>query len=426
MSSPKDFEPHNTSPFTKLPNGEWIQIGQVAEYMRKSGEAEITTAPLISGDIVMMYQPEVKFINFQIESAEINDLGISGGSCPAPRLIGKLSGDIPDDLNNNNQVVFAGSGFGGSMRQPGLIATGRIPYFFVPGEGEIRGNLIQNFDILRKNEEGKYKVVEPTQLDADSKKEIAVHAKRLEKITQLMQVLGFDKLDFMDGTKSWPTLNLRSINEEFTEEDWPLVYEDEQYKAQYVAGMAMGNQLAIFDKKSNMWVEFKYFNYQNDDVLQIGVADITNAETTWLIEGMEDYTFTDQILNYVTSESTIHASGVPIITFSTSGRYGINAVNYHLGDKQRKELEETLGAELKLSPTPMSVMPDIQIWPGNEIRIAGSFLDNFENDHPGSKQRIASSVEYDGSKLQLMNRDIILPNPDQMIDSFLEYFRNRK
>ena len=42
-----------------------------------------------------------------------------------------------------------------------------------------------------------------------------------------------------------------------------MIYEDERYKAQYVAGMAMGNQLAVFDKEKRQWMEFKYFNYNN-------------------------------------------------------------------------------------------------------------------------------------------------------------------
>ncbi len=384
-------------------NGEEVNIFDLVERNRRNMETEMGFGLLKAGDIITFQSSDESgpsnFL-FDVKDAKWDTLGISGSHCPAPQLIGTLRGpNLPDEVNDQ-EVVFTGSGFGGSIRQVDTLATGQAPYFWIPGRGEYRGPIVDFFQLFRRDQEGNLQPIEPNQLDAEKKGKTVKHQERLAKAEQLMKMFGFTQFDIREGRK-------------LLDQDY-LEYEDNRYLAQYSAEMAMGNSLVIFDKQTGQWMELKYYNFKNDDFLQIAFADLSGHK-------LEDVFI---LANYILSESSIHASREAITTYASSGRYGIEGVNYKPSDK---DAAEVLGIPPWGNRNYVLFSPDIQVWPDGRIETPVN-SSNFraEDEHPGLLERVKNSIsatksDDDTVLLNLNGKNVQLKNPDIEIDKIAQH-----
>src|SRR3989344_3553402 len=139
MAEPRDNGVPGSGAYARHSSGELMEISALLSRNRREGEAEMTIAHLRTGDVLAMSQAHGKRLLFSIEEAQWDDLGVSGNFSPTPTLAGTLEGDdLPNEVKDR-KAFFGGSGFGGSMRQVGVIATGRTPFFRIQGVGEFRG-----------------------------------------------------------------------------------------------------------------------------------------------------------------------------------------------------------------------------------------------------------------------------------------------
>ncbi len=416
MSEPgEQSSPSPEVGYTRLPNGEWIGIFELME-RQKTTEAELNTAVLKPGDLLAGQYPKdedtLGGFFFKVESTKWNHLGIEGNFSPSPRIMGRLQGpDLPPEVSGK-EAEFSGSGWGGPMFQAGIIGTGRAPYFFLE-DGQYRAPIISNFKIFRKDEKGELQPLEPNQLDAEIRKRIEKHHDRVTHVEELMKLFGFTRFDFRDSTKTSHDYRQTPIDEPLPpRNDLDLQFEDERYKAQYVAGMAMGNQLAILDKDINLWMEYKYYNFNNEDILQVAFADLSSHDL-------------NEVFNFgeIVYESRIHGTDEAITTFTTSGRYGIDAANYKPSEREAAEILDIPGIDGSIySPT-----PDIQLLPDGEVNIPLVYpFNGLETEHPGLNQRIKEAVKFsvraDGSlSLTLNSKEIPLIDPDAQLNSLIAH-----
>lgn len=418
--------------FTRLPNGELIGIFEMMDRELLRGEVQMNTALLKPDDLIAIQYPKEDQTNggfmFKVAKAEWGDLGMGGGHSPKPTLVGRLQGaDLPEEVNGK-EATFSGSGFGGPMRQPGVLVTGRSPYFSLD-EGQFRAPNITNFKIFRKDENNELRVIDQDQLDAEVRKESEKHRQRLAQVEELMELFGFRGYDCKNSQIASHDYRQVPMGEELEPQiptdrvpEWQLVYEDDRYISQYKAEMAMDNQLAVFDKTTGKWMGFKYYNYNDEEMLQIAVVDLSGHEDLSKV-----YDSTRLIEDRMPYESQIHATGRAITTFTSSGRYGIDAINYMPGDTEVDDILKQLNVNKLQIPR-----PNIQILPGNEIRVATyARSDWMEQNHPGLLERIKNGVTVDSSPegtitLGLNGNTIKLDNPDGELATIAQYMRQAK
>ncbi len=394
-------QPKKLEVYTRLPDGSVVNIFDLMEQHKRNLETEMGTGSLRAGDLIAFQYPNEQGTTnemvFDVKSSEWTDLGMSGNFAPHPTLVGRLDGpNLPSEVTDND-VTFIGSGFGGSMVSPAILATGRSPYFHVAG-GEYRAPYVDYFEIFRKDEQGNLQPLDLNQLDTEARGKTAKHDERVAKAEQLMEKFGF-KFDFREGSKST---------------DDYFGYEDERYIAEFRSGMAMGNQLVIYDKQLGQWMEMKYYNSKNDDFLQVAFANISPNQIK------------DEFCS-MTDESGVHRSRVSITTFASSGRYGIEAINYKASDD---ETAKTLQIP-KWIPDNVA-NPNIQIWPDGQIEVPEDYpIIVVEKQNPGTIEKIKNSVRAttstdDVTTLNLNGKNVQLKNPDVEIDRVVQHMSANK
>lgn len=389
--------------FIYLPTGQKVNLDDRLGEQRTNMEARMPASILRKGDLLAITytapdNSRGKFL-FTVSSSEWGNLGV--GNKPHASVQGRLLGDLPEDTLGE-EAYFAGSGFGGAMRQGEVIETGCHLYFSFGRRGDFFTPPIDYFEISRPGSTGEMRLVEPNELDAELRGKVTNHQRRLEQSERLIRFLGFDRFDFRNGQIHVPL------------EDVPF-FEDGAYRAQYYAGRGAGNHMTILDKGTRQVMMLKYFNSSQDDFLQIGFADLSGLD-------LREVFMSDNIV----FEDGIHRSGRAMTTYTSSGRYGVDAVNYHVSRKQaRKNLKipTTSGDETTLQP-------DIQIWPENKIKIAGSYeRSKLEETHPSLLPQLESSISaltsHDGVIILNLNGEKVrLKDPDAEIAKKVQHFTN--
>lgn len=371
-------------------DGRVVTLSQQLE--QDKGEAEISSVGLRPGDqLAFLYHRDGqdRRFTFDITSAEWVHMGVEGYLPPGPQVLGRLYGidDLAPEVEGQ-EVVFGGTGWGGSMWQSRVIRTGGPIVFQLLDEREFHSPPIRTFDIFQSGLDGAYRPCSPNQMDNRSGLNIPQHNARLLKAEELMVKFGFKPLDIKDG----------SPRQEPTTE----YYFDGRFIANYEAGGARGNQLAVLDRDTGLWFEIKFFNFRGDDILQLAFADLfaQNLKETFLTGRLAE-------------ESGVHISRVPITTYTTSGRYGIEVTNYKMGGTDAKQIYA------------VGYPPDIQFWPNGSVKVAQTRpFSEEEKKQPGVTERIVNSVHTQTSPDGSMNLVIngasrLLPNPDAYIDFLL-------
>ncbi len=369
----------------------------------------MSSSILKPGDIVaFQYQTEKgkneRFL-FEISRVVWGDIGVRADFCPQPKITGKLQdAGFLKNAPSSDEALFGGSGFGGSLLSPNLIATGQTAVFYSSGLGKVQSPPITYFSFFRKDEDGHYRPIEPNQLDAAAGKENAEHRERRNRTQTLMKLLGFDLQSIFDCSQS----SASQIP--------ALHYYDGRYRAEYKVGMATGNRLAVFDTETQKWIMCKYYNSYNEDMLQIAVADLSKGNA-------------DNTLRYgLAEEPSIHTSGAAITTFTSSERFGVQAVNYL---PSKSEAEECLRIPSH-SGSGSIFAPNIQLWPDGTIVIPQEYpLKIVEEEHPGLFERIHSMVSFstahDGTiQLHLGDKTIQLKSPDSELNELINNLSKTK
>lgn len=384
---------------TRLTDGRVVNLSEAIRNEQETGEEQINTALLRQGDVVAMLatpadnQPANSLL-YRVEDTEWRHLGATGSHGPRFDVAGNLQGsNVPEELTRQ-RTYLAGSGFGlgSSSLQYGTIVTGRTPFFFADNR-EIQAAPIAKLKVYRRNTEGELRALTEQQLAAEAVHDTDRHLERLQRAEELMRVFGFDAYDFRD---------CKQVLENDIDS---LAYSDERYEAQYTTGQAMGNTLAILDKRTGQWTELKYFNFNNQDTLQISFADLPQQDWMKLFRGFQ------------TEESAIYRSGAAIATHTTSNWIGLNAANYH---PERRECADILSlsgysddGEYEFAPR-----PDIQIFPDRTVKIDGQYpFDQMEAKQPGLLEAMAGSIHADTSHdgittLTFGQHTVNLKNPD--------------
>jgi len=405
--------------YIKLSSGEIIGINDLYKREQNNAEASMSVSALKPQDLMaMQYQDENsqnRSFLFEIKDAAWNDIGVCNSFAPQPRVSGFLEGDeLPGEVKGK-EVYFQGSGWGGSSRSPGVLATGRSPYFFVPGEGEINMPTLNYFEVFRRGDDGYLRSLEPQQLDSEARAESQKHGERLAKADELMALFGLN-FDFKDTSRWIRRFKDVSDTENMSPSD-VTHYEDNRYIAQYEGSAGMGNDLIIFDKQTYQWVELKYFNGMGNDIFQIATADLGNKRKTrigYLKGGL------------VTEPAVLDAG---LITHTTSERYGISAINISPSDKQAR----LMGVPNPREPERMFV-PNIQIWDTGEVKIPDVYpFSVIEEANPGTINRLLEAIKttYKDGRINVKIKDanIDIPDPDKMTDDIIknvELIQSRK
>jgi hypothetical protein len=182
MSSPHELTPHDNSEiepglFLPLPDGNFVNVLDLIKRERKSGEQSLIISDLETGDLVAFtYDNEgapagftfevtdaessSRIFTFEPKEApdEVQEFDVKAGHEPV-QVVGVLKGERLPPKVQDVSVSAGGSGWGGSMIMPKVIATGRMPYFFRKGYGEYRAPVVDGIQVLRRDDNGEFQVV---------------------------------------------------------------------------------------------------------------------------------------------------------------------------------------------------------------------------------------------------------------------------
>ena len=383
----------------------WTEIPNRREF-EKITETEIGTALLRKGDLVaLQYQhaPGTRGFTFDVTATEWENLGIGGSTGPHPTLRGRLDGaGLPPEVNGI-EAVFAGSGWGGAAIEENVLGTGRSPYFLVPS-GEYHAPLISDVSVFRKDENAVFQQLELRPMDEYSPTR-ELHRRRLQAIDAIMDAFGFGTYDIKDTATGSPfeTNNVTDVNTHPT--GLLGTYDDGRYVARYSAAMALGNRLAILDKQTASWLACNYFNYNQQDVLQVAVTDL------------KGYDLHEVFAAGNLAEYEVYAAGVAVTTFTTSGFSGLKAVNY-------KPDMQTAAATLQIQPIwPGNFLPrpDFQLFADGSVHIPLTYpFSLVEHTNPGMRRRLTEASSFrtdtDGSiELTIPRYEVRQPDPDRIL-----------
>ncbi len=403
MSEFNRNQPPDISDLTKvkLPNGELVGFSEMLA-QKDLGSTRTPTALLRSGDAIAMQFAQNSGTQglslFRVEEAEWVDLDILGDFCPRLKLTGELQGSDLPQATQGRKAVFVGTSFAGPIDQSAL-QTGRSFHFSATSGSEFRTPPITKFMIFRKDDHGEVRVVDQNQVSAESRTENETHQRRLSQIDELMKSFSFGKYNFKDCSKTIPN-RLKQ-----------LTHADKRYFARYSANMAIGNSLTVMDKQTLSWIEFRYLNYKNEDVLQIGLADLPDLKT---------------LSSVATHQQGINMTGAAITTFVTSPNLGIEAVTYKVSETDSTEIFGVAPYEGFIPRPVIHFLPDGQvnaplIYPISEV----------EKRQPGFRSKVQQGARLarleDGSQVMTLNgQERKLRDSDSEISQLLQYMEQVK
>jgi len=417
-------DPALVEPFLiDIPSGGTLGLFETPE-QQEHNEAEISASLLRAGDFVAFevaseLHPAPSY-TYEVTSADWNDIGVLGGYSPRATITGKLVGDVlPKDIQGKS-AIFGGSGWGGPAVVPDAITTGRSPYFYVEGLGEYQAPMVDYFEVFRPDDQGDLRPSEPNQLASEVKSEIPEHYIRLDQVDELMSRFGFKNFDFRNPSQS--TQNCRCLIDGYYVSNGLLAYNDERYTAHYQAGMAQGNRLAILDRQTAVWSEFKYFGWKNHDVLQVAMADLSGHNLD--LPPGSTKTTPEKVFwsGRLVEEHRVSQAGVAITTHTTSGTNGFSAINYRPDAKETVDILRVPG----LGEGQELFSPDIQLHRDGSIRIPLNAPNNMLNaKYPGLLDRLRNNVGFSMSSggpttLNLAGKSVQLRDPEAEIASLYE------
>lgn len=369
-------------------------------------ENEMLSGSFLHKDDAVIIESEVEGQSFIFKVKETNwpNLDINDYH-PTQLVSGRLDGaSVPDKFTKQN-LYLTGSGWGGSSRRINTIEP-EARLYFGGAHGEFIMPPTKDYAIARKSDNGILKILKPRELsfpDENIKDRQEAH---VEQIEILMKKFGFDRFDLLE------------CEEEVGEVGSPEQYksfENETFLADYVHGRADGNRFMIFNKKTRQMVAIKYFDFSDQNMLQVAYADMTDSK--------EPRPEDNRISGL--SISGMYRSEVAIVTFTTSPDLGLDTVSYHPSDAEAMENLKLpkLGPNKDNNYVPV---PDIQLWPNDDVRVlvGGSTFHDFEIKNPGTLEKLKKIITAksfpDGRHMfQIGEKKIKIKNIDDILTEIL-------
>jgi hypothetical protein len=141
----------------KLPNGELTDLARLRQHEEWDTRYALLTLLIEAGDLIAFRdEDDAEGIGgFSFEVTEV------GKDQRGEAITGRLSGYGLEAGMQASDLLLIGSGWGGSMMSPGILTTGRGPYFSNPMTGEeYRLPSVQAIDVFRRGQEGTYYLTE--------------------------------------------------------------------------------------------------------------------------------------------------------------------------------------------------------------------------------------------------------------------------
>lgn len=379
-----------------LPDGRAVNINDLLDRSRATGEATISAGVLKAGDLVMFNAPpeegsdRERGIVFEVSGTEWAN--IAPGALPQALVKGRLRGlGLPSEATQG-EVEFLGSGFGYSSIRNNVLTTDLPPYF----EGSERQEIILEgyhyAETFRPSETG-IDNLDPNQLDRQAGIDNPRHAAGVEQLAALGAAHGFD---------------IRQS----TVVDPVVVRADARGGASYNADRYSGNVFTTLERDGSTWIQARYVNDDGRDLLQISAASMTGRDMR------------DTFAYGIHATDRVNASGAAIATYTTSNRLGIDVVQF------QPSVEDT-AQQLGMPLHPAGFIPRVKI---NVTPDGQATLDTTGparvvlRDHPGLAERIEAAIRTEitpegETAVTVGSERYILAKPEALLQRMADMIR---
>lgn len=308
---------------------------------------------------------------------------------PNKIIFGTLDGATIDQDWNDQIFYLSGSGAGGATFELGSITPGALLYFVRHDTGKFEKlPLINDYGVARKNRKtNSVEVLRPSELATSNMSFEEKHKSVIAKVLSMLKKFGFDGFDFLNSK--------RNAFENAQIKD----FKDDAFHVVCSYGMARGNRLSVFNRKTKQMIICKYFNYENQNMLQVAHADLSKS-------AKQDFASPDYL-----SVMGMHSANVPIVTFTSSPSLDLDVTSCHISSAE-------LISDLSIPENLLEFAPklDVQLWPDGSIRLgSGYFLEEAEKQRPGTKEKIKEKIKLRNS--QGGHHILVLPKVEISIKS---------
>ncbi len=341
---------------------------------------------------------------FKVTNTHWPNLDINDQS-PEQVVTGRIEGAMIQDNFTKQNVRMTGSGWGEAKRHVNVIEP-NARFYVATAFHEYELPTTKDYAVARKDDKGVLQILKPRELhipDEDIEQKQQMHIGHIEV---LMEKFGFDEFDF-----------LKCEEEEGADMEAPeksKLYEDKTFLAHYVHSVKDGNRFMIFNKKTRQMVACKYFDLEDQNMLQVAYADLTHSK---------DVKVEEDPVGSLTIAG-IYRSCAAVVTFTSSPELGLDTVSYRPSDADAMKYLKlpNIGNRRKaFVPT-----PDIQLWPHNDVRVTvgGSGFHDVERKYPGTleelKKIISAESLPDGKHVfQIGGKKIKIKNLDDVFEDIL-------
>ncbi len=177
--------------------------------------------------------------------------------------------------------------------------------------------------------------------------------------------------------------------------------------------MALGNRLGVYDKQTEKWMEFGFFDFQGEGALKVSFADLKGLEFKEVFN-----------LGDVLDDSSVLATKLSITTYNTSPTLGLNVINYRPGyeDLGQIGISDYDANTYRFRGKPA---PNIVLSPDGTVSLDHSgFFVPIETSHPGALRSIIDAVTLDtysddGALFSFNGHRINAVDPDAEMDALI-------
>lgn len=394
-----------------LPQGHLLGMESIDRLEELKGESRLNTSVLKKGDVIAFTagnKDEPANYVFEITDDAMHDFYATYGWGPNKSIIGRISGaDVPHEAAEH-EVIFHGSGWGGSITEGGLISTNRTLCFMYGERCLFYTPTISYYEVFRPDTEGYLHEVPLNLLMKREKSDNEQHQSRLDIAQQILILLGHEEFDFRDGRSDY----------DFNGADFSTskIFEDQRLIVEARACKATANTVAVYDKQNGLWLELKYYNFRGDDVLQLAYANVSLGE----IAKADDWGF-GPLPFRPTRENSIYRTGTAVVTHTTSIKSNLDVISYVSSEEESTALGMPLWKD-KDYP----VQAHFIIQNGSVDISSDEFLDGAMSKVPDIKEKIMPQVALKaGNVLILQGKEIKIPNHDDSLNEILEYLKQQ-
>ena len=374
----------NSSALVRMPNGEFVSVDDLLTLERDLAAVEFPLSALREGDLVTALWEDGDYkpgsFSFRLKHGEWTSL-MMGSGAPTPTWEVEIENGI-SGIKGSVSARFIGSGFGGSMISPNVLMSNRSLVFGLEDGREWRTNFVQSLKVLRK-EGDNYSVLKVPEAGERNPQIDLLHNARQKQFESLMERFDFSSFDFRDCSKS---------------SDGFVKFEDNRFVGEFIASMAQGNTLALFDKAKDRWISYRYYNWKGEDILQMAYADVDHDRFR------KESGFNGRPY-FSLGTSAVHRARGWLATYTTGPVQGLDALSYHVSESDAQTL-------LSVPPVgTMSPAPTLELVGTEGLHIARQYpMSVALKEHPGLLERLLENISCErteqGGAILTLNKAI--------------------